>query len=111
MAELSDDGRVRVAVRVRPLLPFEVERGHTATKLGVDSEAGLVSVTEDQESAIPGSSGAARRTFRFDAVVGEHVGQEGLYDAVGLREMISAALGGINVSVIAYGQTGGSDRC
>ncbi len=102
------DGRVRVAVRIRPLLPREIEQGHRCTKLEVDSAAGLVSLTDIEEAAFPGSVGASRRTFRFDTVIGETVGQEGLYESVGLRDMVKASLKGINVSVIAYGQTGQS---
>ena len=52
------------------------------------------------------SQEANQRTFKFDTVIPEHVSQEGLYEKTGLREMVASVLSGINVSVIAYGQTG-----
>ena len=39
-------------------------------------------------------------------MIPEHVSQEGLYERTGLRDMVASVLSGINVSVIAYGQTG-----
>ncbi|OXB57531.1 hypothetical protein ASZ78_009126 [Callipepla squamata] len=82
---------VRVAVRVRPLLPKEVLRGHRSCVRG-DAAAGEVELGH-------------RRRFRFSAVLPEAAGQEAVYVAC-VRPLLRAFFQGFNATVFAYGQTG-----
>ncbi|XP_021263229.1 LOW QUALITY PROTEIN: kinesin-like protein KIF7 [Numida meleagris] len=82
---------VRVAVRVRPLLPKEVLRGHRSCLRG-DAATGEVVLGH-------------RRRFRFAAVLPEAAGQEDVYGAC-VRPLLRAFFQGFNATVFAYGQTG-----
>lgn len=82
---------VRVAVRVRPLLPKEVLRGHRPCLRG-DAATGEVALGH-------------RRRFRFAAVLPEAAGQEAVYSAC-VRPLLRAFFQGFNATVFAYGQTG-----
>lgn len=82
---------VRVAVRVRPLLPKEVLRGHRSCLRG-DAATGEVALGH-------------RRRFRFAAVLPEAAGQEAVYSAC-VRPLLRAFFQGFNATVFAYGQTG-----
>ncbi|XP_031443586.1 kinesin-like protein KIF7 isoform X1 [Phasianus colchicus] len=82
---------VRVAVRVRPLLPKEVLRGHRSCLRG-DAATGEVALGH-------------RRRFRFAAVLPEAAGQEAVYGAC-VRPLLRAFFQGFNATVFAYGQTG-----
>uniref|UniRef100_A0A8B9UY51 Kinesin family member 7 n=1 Tax=Anas zonorhyncha TaxID=75864 RepID=A0A8B9UY51_9AVES len=82
---------VRVAVRVRPLLPKEVLRGHRPCLRG-DAATGEVALGH-------------RRRFRFATVLPEAAGQEAVYSAC-VRPLLRAFFQGFNATVFAYGQTG-----
>ncbi|XP_051484464.1 kinesin-like protein KIF7 isoform X1 [Apus apus] len=81
---------VRVAVRVRPLLPREALRGHRPC-LRSDAAAGEVAL--------------GRRRFRFAAVLPEAAGQAAVYRAC-VQPLLRAFFRGFNATVFAYGQTG-----
>ncbi|XP_062439919.1 kinesin-like protein KIF7 isoform X3 [Rhea pennata] len=82
---------VRVAVRVRPLLPKEVLRGHRPCLRG-DAATGEVALGQ-------------RRRFRFAAVLPEGAGQAAVYRAC-VQPLLRAFFRGFNATVFAYGQTG-----
>ncbi|XP_068814630.1 kinesin-like protein KIF7 isoform X3 [Struthio camelus] len=82
---------VRVAVRVRPLLPKEVLRGHRPCLRG-DAATGEVALGH-------------RRRFRFAAVLPEGAGQAAVYRAC-VQPLLRAFFRGFNATVFAYGQTG-----
>ncbi|XP_050165449.1 kinesin-like protein KIF7 isoform X2 [Myiozetetes cayanensis] len=86
----ADGGAVRVAVRVRPLLPREALRGHRPCLRG-DAATGEVSL--------------GRRRFRFAAVLPEAAGQAAVYRAC-VQPLLRAFFRGFNATVFAYGQTG-----
>ncbi|XP_030136933.3 kinesin-like protein KIF7 isoform X2 [Taeniopygia guttata] len=81
---------VRVAVRVRPLLPREALRGHRPC-LRSDAATGEVAL--------------GRRRFRFAAVLPEAAGQAAVYRAC-VQPLLRAFFRGFNATVFAYGQTG-----
>ncbi|XP_053810993.1 kinesin-like protein KIF7 isoform X2 [Vidua chalybeata] len=81
---------VRVAVRVRPLLPRETLRGHRPC-LRSDAATGEVAL--------------GRRRFRFAAVLPEAAGQAAVYRAC-VQPLLRAFFRGFNATVFAYGQTG-----
>ncbi|ETP46819.1 hypothetical protein F442_07016 [Phytophthora nicotianae P10297] len=90
------DGSVRVAVRIRPMLPREL--AHNAST--------CVSKSRGEENAIELHDGATgERKFTFDHVFPQTATQTELYDAA-LQPWMVSFLQGFNVTVIAYGQTG-----
>ena len=104
------DERVRVAVRVRPLLPSE-QAAHTITQLALDAASGFVQLTASAEEDAAGKARVgpavqSRRSFQFDTVLGPDATQGDLYEQCGVRDMVGSALRGINVTIMAYGQTG-----
>ncbi|POM77799.1 Kinesin-like protein, partial [Phytophthora palmivora] len=90
------DGSVRVAVRIRPMLPRELAR----------NAATCVHKSKEAESAIELRDGATgERKFTFDHVFPQSTKQSELYNEV-LHPWMASFLQGFNVTVIAYGQTG-----
>ncbi|KAG7261293.1 hypothetical protein CRUP_019957 [Coryphaenoides rupestris] len=87
----DEEVRVRVAVRVRPLLPREVLRNHRVCVRPVPDACAVVV--------------GADRTFPFDRVFGGDCGHDELYAAC-VRPLVEALLRGHNATVFAYGQTG-----
>ncbi|KAM7039256.1 kinesin-like protein KIF7 isoform 2-T2 [Acridotheres tristis] len=86
----AETAAVRVAVRVRPLLPREALRGHRSCLRG-DAATGEVAL--------------GRRRFRFAAVLPEAAGQAAVYRAC-VQPLLRAFFRGFNATVFAYGQTG-----
>ncbi|XP_012369681.1 kinesin-like protein KIF7 isoform X2 [Octodon degus] len=87
----AEEAPVRVALRVRPLLPKELLHGHQSC-LQVDPEWGRVTLGRD-------------RHFDFHMVLAEDAGQEAVYQAC-VQPLLEAFFEGFNATVFAYGQTG-----
>lgn len=82
---------IRVAVRIRPLLPKEQLHGHQICLRG----------DPGTKEVILGRN----RHFHFDTVFTESSNQESVY-AVCVQPLVEAFFEGFNVTVFAYGQTG-----
>ena len=82
---------VRVAARVRPLLPRE-------RALNCCS---CVSVHQDTQQVVVGT----RRTFAFDVVFDTQAAQSEVYEAC-VAPLVEGCLQGYNATILAYGQTG-----
>ncbi|CAL8243219.1 unnamed protein product [Lota lota] len=87
----ADDSTVRVAVRVRPLLPKELLHGHESC-ISVDPARRAVTLGHD-------------RHFVCDFLFEEASCQEEVY-AAAVLPLIEAFFQGFNATVFAYGQTG-----
>ncbi|KAK2503244.1 hypothetical protein MC885_005975 [Smutsia gigantea] len=87
----AEEAPVRVALRVRPLLPKELLHGHQ-TCLRVQPGHGCVTLGRD-------------RHFGFHVVLDESAGQEAVYQAC-VQPLLEAFFEGFNATVFAYGQTG-----
>ncbi|XP_053768823.1 kinesin-like protein KIF7 isoform X2 [Desmodus rotundus] len=87
----AEEAPVRVALRVRPLLPKELLHGHQSC-LRVESACGRVTLGRD-------------RHFGFHVVLDEDAGQEAVYQAC-VQPLLEAFFEGFNATVFAYGQTG-----
>lgn len=87
----GDFSAVRVAVRVRPLLPKELLHGHESC-ITVDPDLCQVTLGHD-------------RHFLCDFLFEETCCQEKVY-CVSVQPLIDAFLQGFNATVFAYGQTG-----
>lgn len=86
----GDGVRVRVASRVRPLLPFEA----------VGARQGSNCVEVASPSVFIGKS-----CFTFDHVFGPEASQEEVYEEC-VSPLVEATFDGVNGTLLAYGQTG-----
>ncbi|XP_029808156.1 kinesin-like protein KIF7 [Suricata suricatta] len=87
----AEEAPVRVALRVRPLLPKELLHGHQSC-LRVEPGHSRVTLGRD-------------RHFDFHVVLDEDAGQEAVYQAC-VQPLLEAFFEGFNATVFAYGQTG-----
>ncbi len=89
--------RVRVIVRVRPLIDEELKESAAARSI-------IVKVSPDNKHLTLGNGAGFDREFEFDHVA--HYGnctQKSLYEAVG-QPLVNDSFQGINGTIIAYGQ-------
>ncbi|CAM9900698.1 unnamed protein product, partial [Discosporangium mesarthrocarpum] len=87
---------IKVLVRIRPLLPSEVEE---------NGQLGVVEVGEDNKLLrVHGAAPNRQLQCCYDAVLGADTTQEAMYAHV--KECASAVLEGFNSTIFAYGQTG-----
>uniref|UniRef100_H9GDM1 Kinesin family member 7 n=1 Tax=Anolis carolinensis TaxID=28377 RepID=H9GDM1_ANOCA len=87
----AEETPVKVAVRIRPLLPKERLHGHQACVSGNP---------ETREVTL-----GRKRHFHFDTVFTESSDQESVYETC-VQPLVEAFFEGFNVTVFAYGQTG-----
>ncbi|XP_041930188.1 kinesin-like protein kif7 isoform X1 [Alosa sapidissima] len=86
----AEESPVQVAVRVRPLLPKELLRGHKSC-ISADPAARRITLGHN-------------RHFLCDFLFQEASGQEEVYEAC-VQPLVEAFLQGFNATVFAYGQT------
>ena len=86
------DNRVKVGVRVRPLL-------------GMELEAGADSVIKCNSNRVVMSVPSKKNTFDFDWSFGPQTGHRDVYEAV-CKPLVKSIYEGFNATVFAYGQTG-----
>ncbi|XP_042189389.1 kinesin-like protein KIF27 isoform X2 [Callorhinchus milii] len=86
-----EETTVKVAVRIRPLLPKEILHNHQV----------CVRVVPNTQQVVIGKD----RAFTFDFVFGQKSAQEEVYSSC-IKPLIISAIEGYNATVLAYGQTG-----
>eukprot|EP00948_MAST-09A_sp_MAST-9A-sp1_P003452 g3452.t1 len=94
-------GNIRVFCRVRPVLPFEREKGKHhkgCVELAVTKPAGL------ESTILVSRTEYDFQKFAYDHVFGEDSSQSEVYSEV--QPLITSFLNGYNVCLFAYGQTG-----
>ena len=89
--------KVRVLVRVRPVLPHEAQRGEASTHLSIDAPAGTIGALTKQGKVL---------SYQVDEVCSDQLTQEEVYAAGELDKLVGAAMRGYHATVFAYGQTG-----
>lgn len=93
----EDNCKVRVVIRIRPLIEEEFSENKLAAKIVVKPHA-------DSKRLILASVGAYDREFEFDYVAHyKNTTQESFYTLVG-EPRIDDIFKGINSTIIAYGQ-------
>eukprot|EP00931_Biecheleriopsis_adriatica_P087157 TRINITY_DN61663_c0_g1_i1.p1 TRINITY_DN61663_c0_g1~~TRINITY_DN61663_c0_g1_i1.p1 ORF type:complete len:768 (-),score=145.82 TRINITY_DN61663_c0_g1_i1:45-2348(-) len=88
---------VRAVVRVRPLLPHELDSGDESCCQVTDDQSMLVRV---------GSVGNQWRKYSFDACLPDDRSQKQVFQECGVTHLVDAAVNGYSATVLAYGQTG-----
>ncbi|CBN79868.1 conserved unknown protein [Ectocarpus siliculosus] len=93
---MGETGRVRVAVRVRPLLSFE-----KTERLGEC----LSCIPQSKQLCVGDGGDNGRNTFTFDFTFPKSCEQRSLYDDC-VASLLEAFFEGFNATILAYGQTG-----
>lgn len=96
----ADDNRVRVVVRVRPLLESDAK----FALLEEDAQECTTLAPNGREIKIAKPFTPAK-AFGYDAVLGPRSTQAQTYDAVA-RDVVADVVAGFNGTILAYGQTG-----
>lgn len=89
---------VRVAVRVRPLLPHESEKGHKRNLLSVDTDSSTISIFQQDNNT--------KKNYSFDKILTEEHSQQDVFEQLQIPGLISKVVDGFHATVFAYGQTG-----
>jgi len=89
-------GKIRVLVRVRPMLPNELDR-RSESVVKVLSKTSL-------EIKVAKKNNRAPMEFSFDEVLGPKTSQKDTFDRV--KGLIGSVIDGYNVTLFCYGQTG-----
>lgn len=87
------DSRVKVAVRVRPLLQYELESGSESI------------VKTDKDNRIAVQVPARNNVFEFDWTYNTNALQQQIYEDT-CRPLVDNFFKGFNATILAYGQTG-----
>ncbi|XP_076618260.1 kinesin-like protein 3A [Colletes latitarsis] len=87
-----NEDTVRVAVRIRPLVKTEIQKGCQTCLNVVPGEPQVIIRNTD-------------KAFTFNYVFPSDVGQENFYDTA-IKDMVKNIFQGYNVTILAYGQTG-----
>jgi predicted metalloprotease with PDZ domain len=85
---------VRVALRLRPLMPHETQR----------NDKSIATVPDTTHVHLSLKTGA--KQYRFNAVLPDSTTQMDVFSKCGVNELIDSALEGYATTILAYGQTG-----
>jgi kinesin family protein 4/21/27 len=94
------DAAIKVAVRCRIFLPFEIKQGNTVSVVNV-LPGEQIKIKPPQITSLDES----RYQFTFDATYGDHSTQADVFKK-SIKPLVNACMEGYNSTVIAYGQTG-----
>ena len=89
---------VRVAVRVRPLLPHESDKGHKRNLLNVDLDSSTISIFQQDNNT--------KKNYSFDKILTEEHSQQDVFEQLQIPGLIGKVVDGFHATVFAYGQTG-----
>lgn len=92
---MSSDTSVKVAVRIRPLVESEMNRGCQS----------IVRKTPTQPQVIVDAGTKSKEMFTFNYAFAPEDTQEMIYDNA-VKSMVMKLFAGYNVTILAYGQTG-----
>jgi len=94
------DAAIKVAVRCRIFLPFEIKQGNTKSVVNV-LPGDAIKIKPPQNTSLDPS----RYQFTFDATYGEEDGQVDMFRR-SIVPLVDSCLEGYNATCLAYGQTG-----
>lgn len=94
------DSAIKVAVRCRIFLPFEIKQGNTESVVDILPNDGI-KIQPKQITSLDES----RYRFTFDATYGKDSSQADMYNR-SIVPLVNSCLEGYNATCLAYGQTG-----
>merc|ERR1719150_3330362 len=104
----SNNDKLMVALRIRPLKREELTRGYKAVATKVDDKMVLLTNPDTKLATDHGmrQKRSQERQYIFDTVFGADSSQEEVYVAT-TKHLVDNVLNGFNATVFAYGATGG----
>jgi hypothetical protein len=94
------DAAIKVAVRCRIFLPFEIKQGNTKSVVDILPNDGI-KIAPKQLTSLDES----RYRFTFDATYGKESSQADMFNR-SIVPLVNSCLEGYNATCLAYGQTG-----
>ena len=104
--EKSNNEKLLVALRIRPLKNEEAARGYESVATKVDSKMVLLASTKSKKVDHLRERRNNERQYVFDVVFGPDSKQEEVYEAT-TKHLVDQVMAGYNATVFAYGATGG----
>lgn len=104
----STSSRIKVAVRIRPVLPHEERQGQKCSKL-IMSDNKQVEVLQgnvDESQQFHKSQTNRRKIYNFDQVFTPDHMQDDVYEGLGVSRLVNKVVEGYHATIFAYGQTG-----
>lgn len=106
----QEPAKIKVAVRMRPLLSEEASRGFTHIGKQLQLDATSIQVAIDRQTVAQmqdvHTHSATVKTFSFDHVFGEEEGQAMLFKQANVEFYVKKVVAGFHSTIFAYGQTG-----
>ena len=102
----SNNEKLLVALRIRPLKNEEMARGYESVATKVDSKMVLLASTKSKKVDHLRERRNNERQYMFDVVFGPDSRQEDVYEAT-TKHLVNQVMSGYNATVFAYGATGG----
>ena len=87
--------KVRVAVRIRPLIQREVRENTVGCVLGDPANNEIIIGRQPKQ-----------RRFTYDYVLGPNSSQQDVFDKCHIASLVDGCFHGYNATIFAYGQTG-----
>ncbi|XP_058029325.1 kinesin-like protein KIF20A isoform X2 [Ahaetulla prasina] len=103
----SDNGKVKVYARVRPLKPIEIEKQEDQGCVCIENTDALLLKAPKDSFTMRNTErgiGQAVHKFTFNQIFGPEVGQKAFFDAT-MKEVVKDVLSGQNWLVYTYGVT------
>ncbi|CAD8184136.1 unnamed protein product [Paramecium pentaurelia] len=91
---MQNQQKIRVAVRIRPLLDHEKRQGHLNSR--IDCNGQEVIIKEERN----------KKSYKFDHVLPETASQDQVFKSCEIDQLVQSVIEGYHVTVFAYGQTG-----
>lgn len=85
---------IKVCTRIRPLLPFEIQRGDKSSVIW----------KSDTQLEVRKTDGS--RTFSFDLIHSDNACQSDVFEKSNVPAVLDSVLDGFSATILAYGQTG-----
>ena len=98
--------KINVVIRIRPLLPREVNQGDTSSLIALDESNSLVKQLLCSIRRIMPTKNKQGRDYSFDKVLGPDATQEMVFTECNIPLLLDRTIEGYHATLFAYGQTG-----
>ena len=100
----STSQRIKVAVRIRPVLPHEQRQGFKCTKLSITGSNQVeVMQSKADDSEQMKSQINRRKIYNFDQVFTPDHMQPDVYTGLGIDRLVNKVVEGYHATIFAYG--------
>ncbi|CDW88341.1 kinesin motor domain containing protein [Stylonychia lemnae] len=99
---------IKVAIRVRPLIESELNKGHRTTRLKLNDKDNVIRLFSPPVNGYFNSSNNKHeeKQYQFDKVFGQASYQKQIFDQLQVNYLVKKVIEGYNSTIFVYGQTG-----